>query len=459
MTAPLASQTRELARVLTARDLVVIVVGTVIGSGIYLVPATVLAQTGGHPGTALLIWTVGGILSLLGALTYAELSAMNPAAGGLYVYVRDAFGRFPAFLFGWTFFFVIGSGSLATLAVAAAGYAEQFVTLGPVGKRAVSVGLIAVVAAINVRGTRQSAGVQGWTTALKVAAILAMSVALLAAGDGLTAGDVRWWPATVDLSLLSSAGLAMIGVLWAYEGWQYAANSAGEALDPQRTMPRGFLIGTVALVAIYLLANLAYLAALGAAGTARSTRVAAEATAAILGDVAGRTIAAAIIISMFSAANGIALTLPRVFFVMARDGVFFRRLGEVHPRFGTPAHAVLALSGWAVVLAVTGTFEQLITYVIFAGWIFYALVALAVFVFRHTRPDAPRPFRVPGYPWTPALFVAAATALVLNTLVRQPLEALLGLGIVLLGAPAYGLWRSGATEGAETPPPRSDGRT
>jgi APA family basic amino acid/polyamine antiporter len=170
--------------------------------------------------------------------------------------------------------------------------------------------------------------------------------------------------------------------------------------------------------------------------------VAAEATAAILGDVAGRTIAAAIIISMFSAANGIALTLPRVFFVMARDGVFFRRLGEVHPRFGTPAHAVLALSAWAVILAVTGTFEQLITYVIFAGWIFYALVALAVFVFRRTRPDAPRPFRVPGYPWTPALFVVAALALVLNTLVRQPLEALLGLAIVLLGAPAYGWWRT-----------------
>jgi APA family basic amino acid/polyamine antiporter len=232
----------------------------------------------------------------------------------------------------------------------------------------------------------------------------------------------------------------MIGVLWAYEGWQYAANSAGEALDPQRTMPRGFLIGSLALVATYLIANLAYLAALGPAEASRSTRVAAQATAAILGEGAGRAIAAAIIVSMFSAANGIALTLPRVFFVMARDGVFFRCLGEVHPRFGTPAFAVLALSGWSIVLAVTGTFERLITYVIFTGWIFYALVALAVFVFRRTRPDAPRPFRVPGYPWTPALFVAAAAALVVNTLMRQPLEALIGLGIVLLGAPAYLWW-------------------
>jgi APA family basic amino acid/polyamine antiporter len=205
-------------------------------------------------------------------------------------------------------------------------------------------------------------------------------------------------------------------------------------------MPRGFLIGTLGLIGIYLLANLAYLAALGPARAAGSSRVAAEATAAILGDGAARAIAAAIIISMFSAANGIALTLPRVFFAMARDGVFIQRLGDVHPRFGTPALAVVALSAWAVVLAVTGTFEQLITYVIFAGWIFYALVAAAVFVFRRTRPDAPRPFRVPGYPWTPALFVAAAAALVLNTLVRQPREALLGLGIVLLGAPAYAWW-------------------
>jgi APA family basic amino acid/polyamine antiporter len=417
-----------------------------------------LAQTGGHPGTALLIWTAGGILSLLGALTYAELAAMNPAAGGLYVYVRDAFGRLPAFLFGWTFFFVIGSGSIATLAVAAAGYAEQFVPLGGVARRVVSVALIMVVAAINVLGTRKSAGVQGWTTALKVGAILVMSVALLAAGRGMTADDTPWWPARLDLSLISSAGLAMIPVLWAYEGWQYAANSAGEALEPQRTMPRGFLIGAVALIAIYLLANLAYLAALGPAAAAGSSRVAAEATAAIMGDAAGLAIAAAIIVSMFSAANGIALTLPRVYFVMARDGLFFRRLGDVHPRFGTPAFAVLALCGWAAVLAVTGTFERLITYVIFSGWIFYALVALAVFVFRRKQPDAARPFRVPGYPWTPALFVLAALAIVVNTLVRQPVEALLGLAIVLLGVPAYAAWRTAGPH-PQSPSPSGRGGT
>jgi APA family basic amino acid/polyamine antiporter len=428
--------------VLTLRDLVVIVVGTVIGSGIYIVPATVLAQTGGQPGTALLVWVAGGALSLLGALTYAELSAMDPSAGGLYVYVRDAFGRLPAFLFGWSLFFVIGSGSMATLAVAAAEYGGQFVALGRTGGRVVSLGLIAVVTIVNVLGTRESAGVQTWTTGLKVAAIVLMSVALLAVGRGI-GSDVAWWPASLDLALLSGAGVAMIGVLWAYEGWQYAANSAGEARDPQRTMPVGFLIGTVALIAIYLLANLAYLAALGPTAAARSPRIAAEATATILGDGAGKVIAAAIIVSMFSAANGLALTVPRVFFVMARDRVFFRQLGEIHPRFGTPALAVIAHSAWAAVLAVTGTFEQLFTYVIFAGWIFYALAAASLLVFRRTRPDAPRPYRVPWYPWTPILFMVAASALVLNTLVRQPLEALLGLGIVLLGAPAYAVWRRG----------------
>lgn len=441
MTPPSATPARELARVLTLRDIVVIVVGAVIGSGIYIVPAAVLAQTGTHPGTALVVWAAGGALSLLGALTYAELAAMDPSAGGLYVYVRDAFGRLPAFLFGWTLFFVIGSGGLATLAVAAAGYSGQFVSLGPLGKRAVSVALIAVVTAINVLGTKRSAGVQAWTTALKVGAILAMSAALIAGGDGLGGAETRWWPSSVSLELLSSAGVAMVAVLWAFEGWQYVANSAGEAVNPQRTMPWGLVIGTAALVTIYLLANVAYIAALGPVAAARSDRVAAEATATILGTGAGKIIAAVIIVSMFSAANGLVLTIPRAFFVMARDGVFFRRLAEVHPRFGTPALAVIAQSAWAIVLAVTGTFEQLFTYVIFAGWIFYALTAMSVFVFRRTRPEAVRPFRVPGYPWTPVLFVAAALALVVNTLIRQPFEALVGLGIVMLGTPVFAWWR------------------
>jgi APA family basic amino acid/polyamine antiporter len=433
----------QLARMLGTWDLTQIVVGTVIGSGIFIVPATVLRQTGESIGPALIVWLVGGVLSLLGALTYGELGAMNPRAGGLYVFVRDAFGPAPAFLYGWAMFFAIGSGSMATLAVAASGYLQQLVALGPEMQKVTSVVLIAIVAGLNIRGTRESATVQNWSTLVKVAAIVVMSIGLIGWGDGFSGAAGHWWPASFSLELLSGAGLAMIGVLWAYEGWQYVTFSAGEAVDPQRTFPRALVVGTAGLIVLYLLAVVAYLAALGPSGTAASERVAADAVARVVGPGAARLIAVAIIISMFSAANGIALTAPRVFFAMARDGLFFRRLAEIHPRFGTPAIAVGWSCAWAAVLALSGTFEQLLTYVVFAGWVFYGLGAVAVFVSRRRQPDAPRPFRVPGYPVTPVLFVLSALAIVVNTLVAQPREGLFGTVVVLSGVPAYLLWRKG----------------
>jgi APA family basic amino acid/polyamine antiporter len=452
-----------LPRTLGLRDLILIVVGTVIGSGIFIVPGAVLRHTGGSLGMALTVWLIAGILSLLGALTYGELGAANPRAGGIYVYVRDAFGPLPAFLYGWTLFFVISSGSAATLAVAFTSYLRQLVPLGPLLAKVVAVLMIAAVAAINVRGTRQGASVQNWTTAFKLGAILLMSLVLLAAGDELAGGPAGMWPDAVGLPLLSGVGLAMIGVLWAYEGWQYVTFSAGEALDPQRTFPRAIAIGTAGLIGVYLLANVAYVAALGPEGAARSDSVAADAVGALLGPVAAKLIAAAILVSMFSAANGLMLTAPRVYYAMARDGVFFQKLAEVHPRFGTPAFAILAGSAWAMVLAATGTFEQLLTYVVFVGWIFLALGAASVFVYRRRAPGAHRPFRVPAYPLTPILFIAAAAVIVLNTLFAQPGRALLGLGIVLLGTPAFYLWRraartrapaevQGATTARETSP-------
>jgi APA family basic amino acid/polyamine antiporter len=419
-----------------------IVVGTVIGSGIFIVPSAVLRQTGGELGPALVVWLIAGVLSLLGALTYGELGAMDPEAGGLYVYMRDAFGPLPAFLYGWTLFFVISSGSFATLAVAFTAYLGQLVTLTPLAARIVAVLMIGAVAAINVHGTRGSARVQNWTTAFKAGAILLMSVLLLALGSGLSSEGEAVWPAALSLPLLSGVGVAMIGVLWAYEGWQYVTFSAGETLDPQRTFPRGIIIGTAALIGIYLLANLAYVAALGPAAAANSDSIAADAVRVLLGPAAAKLITVAILVSMFSAANGLTLTAPRVYYAMARDGVFFRRLAEVHPRFGTPAFAIIASSAWAVVLAATGTFEQLLTYVVFAGWIFYALGALSIFVYRRRAPGRPRPFRVPGYPWTPLLFVLAASAIVINTLFVQPAQALLGLAAVLLGTPAFYFWKN-----------------
>jgi len=436
--------TRGLERTLGPRDLILIVIGTVIGSGIFIVPATVLRETGGDTRLALLVWLVAGVLSLLGALTYGELGAANPEAGGLYVYIRDAFGPLPAFLYGWTAFFVIGSGSVATLAVAFTGYLGQFVPVSAAAAKGIAALMILVIMVINVRGTRHSAHVQNWTTGVKVAALVVMSGVLLAAGHRFTATVLPGGRDPGTFSLLSGFGVAMIAVLWAYEGWQYVTFSAGEARDPQRTFPRAIVAGTAIVIAIYLLANLAYLAALGPERAQHTDRIAADAVAALLGPAAGKLIAAVILVSMFSAANGLTLTSPRMYFAMARDGVFFGKLAEVHPRFGTPAVAVVAGSTWAMLLAVSGTFEQLLTYVVFAGWIFYALGALSIFRYRRSRRQDPAvpSFRVPGYPVTPILFVAAAAAIVLNTLFTQPGRALTGLGIVLLGTPAFFVWRA-----------------
>jgi len=440
---------RTLDRTLGFTDLVLIVIGTVIGSGIFIVPATVLAQSDGAVGTAMLVWLVAGVLSLLGALTYGELGAANPDAGGLYVYIRDSFGPLPAFLYGWTTFFVISSGSVATLAVAFTGYLGQFMTVTPMMSKVIAVLVIVVIAAVNVRGTRQGSSVQNWSTGLKTGAILVMSVALLWRGTGLT-NDVPVWPAAFTPGLLSGVGLAMIGVLWAYEGWQYVTFSAGEARDPQRTFPRAIVVGTAVLIGIYLLANFAYVAALGPAGVMASKRVAADSVTALFGPAAGKLIAAVILVSMFSAANGLTLTSPRLYYAMSRDGLFFRKLAEVHPRFRTPAFAIIASSVWAALLAATGTFEQLLTYVIFSAWLFYGLGGLSIFVYRRRAPDMPRPFRVPGYPLTPVLFVAASAAIVLNTLFTQPGRALVGLAVVLAGVPAYLVWKRRLQSGARS---------
>lgn len=435
-----AEEMQPLRRLLGVTDLTLIAMGTVIGSGIYLVPAVVLRQTGAS-GPAMLVWLLAGVLSLLGALTYAEMGAMKPEAGGLYVYLRDTFGPLPAFLYGWTSFFVIASGSTATLAVAFSGYLTEFIALTPLEARIVSIVMIVLIATLNVRGTRNSATVQNWTTGAKVGSLLVLSFVLIAFGHPAQSRTATW-PASFSSSLVAGMGAAMIGVLWAYEGWQYVTFSAGETRDAQRTFPRAITIATAALVALYLLVNLGYLAALGPVGAAQSQRIAADAASSVLGPAAGKIVGALILVSIFSAANGLILTAPRLYFAMARDGVFFKRLAIVNPRFGTPAFAIIATATWAAVLAASGTFEQLLTFVVFTGWIFYGLGALSVFVYRRTQPDAQRPFRVPGYPITPLLFVLSAAGLVLNTMVTQPLRAAAGLGVVLLGAPAYFAWRA-----------------
>ena len=431
----------NLPRTLGLRDLIWLTIGSVIGSGIFLVPSVVLRQVDGLIIPALLVWLVGGILSLLGALTYGELGAMKPATGGLYIYIRDCFGRFPAFLFGWTLFFVISSGSIATLAVAFSAYLSEIVPLTPLLGKTISVLMIAAVALLNVLGTRVSADVQGWTTAAKVFGILLMSFILLWFGREYHGSGPTLGAASHSGSLAAGIGLAMISVLWAYEGWQFVTYSAGEVVNAKRNLPLGLVIGATTLIGIYLTANLGYLAALGAAGVANSNRLAATAVSTAVSPAASKLIAIMILISIFSATNGVMLTSPRVYYAMARDRLFFYRLAQVHPRFQTPAFAIICGALWSAILAVTGTFDQLLTYVIFVGWIFYALAGACIFVYRRRMPDAARSFEVPGYPVTPLVFVVAAAALALNTVVTQPTRAGIGIAIVLLGAPAYFAWR------------------
>ena len=431
----------NLPRTLGLRDLIWLTIGSVIGSGIFLVPSVVLRQVDSFIIPALVVWLVGGILSLLGALTYSELGAMKPAVGGLYIYIRDCFGRFPAFLLGWTLFFVISSGSIATLAVAFSAYLSEIVPLTPLLAKAISVLMIALVALLNVVGTRASANVQDWTTAAKVFGILLMSFILLWLGRGFHGPGPTLWATSHSRSPAAGFGLAMISVLWAYEGWQFVTYSAGEAVNAKRNLPLGLIIGTTALIGIYLTANLGYLAALGSAGVANSNRLAATAVSTVVSPAASKLIAIMILMSIFSASNGVMLTSPRVYYAMARDRLFFYGLAQVHPRFQTPAFAIISSAFWSAILAISGTFDQLLTYVIFTGWIFYALAGAGIFVYRRRMPDAARPFRVPGYPVTPLLFVVAAAALALNTIVTQPTRAGIGIAIVLLGAPAYFIWR------------------
>jgi APA family basic amino acid/polyamine antiporter len=430
---------QQLRRTLSLRDLVFIVVGTVIGSGIFLTPGAVVREAGSG-GMALTVWVVGGVLSLLGALTFAELGAANPDSGGLYAYLRDAFGPLPAFLYGWTMFLVIGSGSLATLAAAFPRYVSVFVPLGPAASAAISVIMITAVTVINIRGTRQSADVQGAATLLKAAVILVLAALLIATG-ARGAHPAAWWPQEFSPAAAAAAVTSMIGVLWAYEGWQYVTFSAGETLDPQRTFARGIVAGTAALIAIYVSANIGYFSALGIAGVAASNRVASDAARIALGAAAETIVALIILVSIFSAANGMMLTLPRLFFAMARDRLFFARLAEVHPRFGTPAFAIAGTAAWSAVLVLSGTFEQLLTYVVFMSWLWFALAALAIFAYRRRLPARARPFETPGYPLTPLIFVSAAMLIVVNTIAARPVQSIVGLGLAVLGIPAYFIWR------------------
>ncbi|HXL23094.1 MAG TPA: amino acid permease [Candidatus Dormibacteraeota bacterium] len=439
-----------LVRTLRQRDLYLLFVGSVIGSGIFRTPGLILRQLDGSVGWSMMVWIVGGGLSLLGALTYAELAATNPEAGGLYCFIRDGFGRASAFLYGWCLFLVIASGSVAALATAFTEYLGTIVRLNSMEAKVVSVAMIAVVTAVNVWGTRKSSDMQNVTTLIKGGVIIVLSAVLLALGQH--GSEVFSAMGTkMNLSTLATSfGLAMISVLWAYEGWQFGTYSAGEVIEPQKAFPKAFLLGSLTLVGLYLVAIVAYLFALGPQGTTASDAVAAQAVVAVLGKKAGIIVALTILISTFSAANSVILTAPRVFYAMANDNLFFKKLAEVHPRFQTPAVAIVALGVWSAVLACWGNFAELIGGVIFIGWVFYGLGAAAIFPLRRASGDKPIPYRVPGYPLTPIVFVGAAGAIVANAIysaVKDPSQfknLLVAVVLFGLGVPAYFFWRKRA---------------
>jgi APA family basic amino acid/polyamine antiporter len=435
-----------LLRTLRQRDLLYLFVGSVIGSGIFLTPGIVLQQLGGSVGFSLLAWLVGGILSLLGALTYAELAAANPEAGGLYCYIRDGFGRFFAFLYGWCLFLVIASATIAALAHAFTRYLAELLPLNAAASRMVAILMIAVVTAVNIWGTRKSSDLQNWTTLIKGGLVVILSAVLLSLGHHAADLPPALGPAQHGFSLFSNFALAMIAVLWAYEGWQFGTYNAGEVIAPQKSFPRAFLLGSLILLVLYLFAVVAYMIALGPAAASTSDAIAADAVRLVLGRSAGKIIAFTILISTFSATNSVILTAPRVFYAMANDRLFFQNFCNVHKRYQTPAIAILALGAWSAILASLGGFAELAAGAIFIGWIFYGLAAAAIFPIRHTSKNATLPYRVPGYPWTPAIFVLVAAAIVGNSIyvaIRDPGQfksLVVAIVLFLLGTPAYFFW-------------------
>lgn len=414
-------------------------VGLTIGSGIFRVPATVAAESG-SVGAIALVWILGGVITLCGALTIAELAAAFPRAGGIYVYLREAYGPLAAFLFGWSWFFIRSAASAGTALVFVA-YLGTFVPLGGLGQRLAAITLIVLVGAANYRSVRLGAAIQDASTVAKVAAILLAAAAIFALGQG---GGALAQPVTFAPAGLGGIGVALVAALFAYDGWIAATLIAGEVRDPGRALPRALTWGAVIIVATYLTINVAYLYALPLAELAASKAVAVDAVTRVAGAGGAALIAALVMLSTFGGLNAGLMTGPRVYYAMAEDGLFFRRVAAVHPRFGTPHVAVMLLVVLTALNASVRTFEQLAEAFVLLLYPFLALTVAAVFVLRRRRPDLVRPYRTVGYPLVPAIFLVGTLAMMVNALLERPAATLLAAGIVAIGVPIYFAWRSAA---------------
>jgi APA family basic amino acid/polyamine antiporter len=441
----------ELRRELGLLDATMINVGTMITSAIFIVPATVLAQVH-NTSLAILAWVVGGVISLLGALSVAELSAAMPEAGGQYAYLSRAYGPLWGFLYGWSCFAVINSASIAAIAVGFATYAKFFVPLSPAGIQAVAVSSVVVLTVINGLGVRVGATVQNILTLIKMGTLAAIVVVAFVFRGGTGANLQPIWERGALSALAGPFGLALVAILWAYDGWIEITYVGSEVKDPERNLPRSIVLSVGLVMALFVLVNVAYLYLLSPSRVSQSSIVASDAAQVVLGTTGAALVAAAILISTLGANNGIVLTSARIPYAMAKTGLFFQWAAKVHPRFRTPVMALVAESAVAITLTFTGTYDQLATYVVFVSWLFYAMSCAAVIRLRQTAPHLPRPYRTWGYPFTPVIFVAFALWLVLNTIVEAPRDAAIGAGIVAVGSPLYWWFSRERTESSEASP-------
>ena len=417
------------------------VVGGIIGSGIFLNPALVADRVKSAELT-LLVWVLGGAIALIGALVFAELGARRPVAGGGYVYLRDAYGKLPAFLYAWTLLLVIATGAIAAVAVTFAGYTATLAGLGSSSRVPLAVGAILLLSIVNYLGVKPGAITQNIMTVLKLGALAVLIVAgLLLRPDLAPSGPL---PSLSEQHVILAVGAALVPVLFAFGGWQQTNFVAEELIDAERNLPRALVAGVIIVVAVYLLANLAYLRTLGVAGLAGSSAPAADAISRLLGSRGRVLIAAGIAISTFGFLNLVILVSPRVYHAMARDGLFFPSMTRLHPQYRTPSVAIAFQCVWAVILTLTGRYGDLLDYVVFGDWIFFAAVASTVFVFRSRERRGEEAtalrFRMPGFPLLPATFMLAALYVVIGSIASNPANALKGTALILLGVPVFLFW-------------------
>ena len=424
------------------------VIGGIIGGGIFRTPATV-AERVGSPGLILGVWIAGGVVALVGALCFGELGQRRPKAGGGYVYLRETWGPLAAFLYGWALLLVIATGAMAAVAVTFAGYALALAGLPARFTVPLAIGAIVFLSGVNWVGVRPGAVTQNVLTLLKLGALAVLIIAGLAAllsqaaPPAPPAPPAPAVPAVGERGIVLRLGSALVPILFTYGGWQQTNFLAEEMIEPEKSLPRALGLGVAVVVAVYLLANVAYLGVLGPSGLAASSAPAADTMRILFGPGGSTLIAAGIAVSTLGFLDLVILVTPRVLQAMAADGVFLPRLARLHPVYRTPTAAIALLGAWAITLALTGTFAQLVDYVTFADWTFFGLTVAGLFVYRARERAAGTVapgFRVPGYPWTPALFVAAAAYVVVSSVLASLRNAAAGSVLLLLGVPVYRYW-------------------